>query len=122
MAGTGVRRGKQDKGNFCSDPKNARIRILSLESFTEFAADFRSRSVAAAGNSLSLASPRESKQREGDPGACVPSLRCGQPAVLSPAGVPLELAEFHSAQTIACPDPSGLPLLGAFTRVLGSGA
>ena len=40
---------------------------------------------------LSLASPRESKQREGDPGACVPPLRYGRPAVLSPAGVPLEL-------------------------------
>jgi hypothetical protein len=39
------------------------------------------------GNSLSLASPRESKQREGDPGACVPSLRYGQPAVLGPGGV-----------------------------------
>ena len=33
---------------------------------------------------LSLASPRESKQREGDPGAPVPALRSGQPAVLAP--------------------------------------
>ena len=36
-----------------------------------------------AAQSLSLASPRESNQREGDPGACVPSLREGQPALLA---------------------------------------
>ena len=41
---------------------------------------------------FSFASPRESKQRKGDPGVCVPPLRCGQPAVLDPAGVELELA------------------------------
>jgi hypothetical protein len=38
-----------------------------VESGSRFFAEFRSRSVAAAGDSLSLASPRESKQREGDP-------------------------------------------------------
>ena len=37
-----------------------------------------------AAQSLSLASPRESNQREGDPGPHVPPLRSGQPAVLGP--------------------------------------
>ena len=32
---------------------------------------------------LSFASPKESHQRKGNPAVCVPSLRCGQPAVLS---------------------------------------
>ena len=40
----------------------------------------------------SFASPKESRQRKGDPGVCVPSLRFGQPAVLAPSGVELELA------------------------------
>ena len=35
-----------------------------------------------AAHSLSFASPKESKQRKGDPAVRVPSLRCGQPAVL----------------------------------------
>ncbi len=37
-----------------------------------------------AAQSLSLASPRESNQREGDPSPPVPPLRSGQPAVLGP--------------------------------------
>ena len=55
-------------------------------------AEFRCRSVAAAGYSLffCFAKSKVSK-RKGDPGVCVPPLRCGQPPVLSPAGVPLEL-------------------------------
>jgi hypothetical protein len=57
----------------------------------------RCRSVAAAGDSLSFASPKESKPRKGDPGACVPSLRCGQPAVLAPSGVELELAALRQS-------------------------
>ena len=65
------------------------------------------------GNSLSFASPKESKQRKGDPGCCVPSLRYGQPAVLGPDGVK---NNSPSAQTSFCPDPSGPPLLGASTR------
>jgi hypothetical protein len=48
--------------------------------------------LAPAGDSLSLASPRESKQREGDPMVWVPPLRYGQPAVLAENGVELELA------------------------------
>src|SRR5215216_6405690 len=47
-------------------------------------------------NSLSFASPKESKQRKGDPGSCVPSLRYGQPAVLGSGGVSLNSP---SAQT-----------------------
>jgi hypothetical protein len=41
---------------------------------------------------LSFASPKESKQRKGDPTVCVPSLRYGQPAVLSQNGVRHKLA------------------------------
>src|SRR5450830_1616325 len=36
---------------------------------------------------FAFASPKESKQRKGDPAVCVPSLRYGQPAVLGPGGV-----------------------------------
>jgi hypothetical protein len=43
----------------------------------------RSREFAPAGDSLSFASPKESKQRKGDPTARVPPLRYGQPAVLA---------------------------------------
>jgi len=35
---------------------------------------------------FAFASPKESKQRKGDPTVCDPSLRYGHPAVLSPAG------------------------------------
>ncbi len=48
--------------------------------------------LAPAGDSLSLASPRESKQREGDPMVWVLPLRSRQPAVLAENGVELELA------------------------------
>jgi hypothetical protein len=48
--------------------------------------------LAPAGEVLSLASPRESKQREGDPMVWVLPLRCRQPAVLGKSGVSLELA------------------------------
>ncbi|WP_217349765.1 hypothetical protein, partial [Polaromonas sp. A23] len=53
--------------------------------------------LAPAGDSLSLASPRESKQREGDPMVRVPALRCGQPAVLAESGVELELATLRQS-------------------------
>ena len=55
-----------------------------------------SRVVAPAGDSLSFASPKESKPRKSDPTGCVPSLRCGQPAVLSFAGVSLNSRRFAS--------------------------
>jgi hypothetical protein len=61
---------------------------------------FRCRSVAAAGDRLSFASPKESRQRKGDPGACVPSLRYRHLAVLSPAGVPLELAALRQSRAL----------------------
>src|SRR4051812_30920375 len=66
------------------------------------------------GNSLffCFAKSKVSK-RKGDPGVCVPSLRYGQPAVLGPAGVK---NNSPAAQTSFCPDPSGPPLLGAYTR------
>jgi hypothetical protein len=62
--------------------------------------EFRCRSIAAAGDSLSFASPKESKPRKGDPGVCVPSLRYGQPAVLAPSGVPLELASLRQSRAL----------------------
>ena len=96
-------------GNLCSDPENARSRIsfpspfgLSLskpcvESSTGFFAIFRGRSVAAAGDLLFFVSPKKPKEKKGDPTVCVPPLRCGQPAVLSPAGVELELASLKQS-------------------------
>ena len=73
-----------------------------------------SRVFAPAGDSLSFASPKESKQRKGDPTVCVPALRFGQPAVLASSGVSLELATLRFAQTIASPDPLAAALLGAY--------
>ena len=73
-----------------------------------------SRVFAPAGDSLSFASPKESKQRKGDPTVCVPALRFGQPAVLASSGVSLELAALRFAQTIASPDPLAAALLGAY--------
>ena len=55
-------------------------------------AKFRCRSVAAAGDLLFFASPKKPKEKKGDPGACVPALRYGQPAVLASSGVTYELA------------------------------
>ena len=48
----------------------------------------------------SFASPKESRQRKGDPGVCVPALRCGQPPVLTPSGVPLELASLRQSRAL----------------------
>ncbi len=64
------------------------------------------------GNSLSFASPKESKQRKGDPGCCVPPLRYGQPAVLGSGGVSLNSLRSNNA----IPYPPEPPLLGASTR------
>jgi hypothetical protein len=65
------------------------------------------------GNSLSFASPKESKQRKGDPGSCVPfaSLRGNLRCSVQPGSKTTRFA-----QTSFCPDPSGPPLLGAYTR------
>lgn len=43
------------------------------------------------GHFLSFASPKERKQRKGEPAVCVRQQSCGQPAVLASAGVSLEL-------------------------------
>ena len=47
---------------------------------------------APAGEALFFVSPKKSTPKKGDPTGCVPSLRCGQPAVLAPSGVLLKLA------------------------------
>jgi hypothetical protein len=49
------------------------------------------RDVRPAAHSLSFASPKESKQRKGDPTVCVPKQSFGQPAVRVAGGVRLEL-------------------------------
>jgi hypothetical protein len=66
----------------------------------------------AGGNSLFFASPKKSKQKKGDPGSCVPTLRYGQPAVLGPGGVSLNSLRSNNA----IPDPPEPALLGASTR------
>ena len=55
---------------------------------------------APAGDSLSLASPRESKQREGDPMVWDPPLRYGQPAVLAENGVRHKLASLKQVPAL----------------------
>jgi hypothetical protein len=68
----------------------------------------------------SFASPKESRQRKGDPGVCVPfaslrgNLRCSDQ--------PGSRSNSPAAQTIAGPFPSSPALLGAFTRVLQEGS
>ena len=61
--------------------------------------------VAPAGDSLSFASPKESKQRKGDPQSGSPS---GQPAVLEASGVWLNSLRSNNAS----PDPLPSALLG----------
>jgi len=63
---------------------------------------YRGRDIRPAADLLSFASPKESKQRKGDPTVCVPSLRCGQPAVLDSGGGPQ-----NSLRSNSCgPDPA----------------
>jgi hypothetical protein len=58
--------------------------------------------LAPAGDLLSFASPKESRQRKGDPAVCVPPLRYGQPAVLGESGGPQ-----NSLRSNSCgPDPA----------------
>jgi hypothetical protein len=87
-------------GNLGSDPENARSRMSSANQTSTHFAVFRCRSVAAAGDLLFFVSPKKPKEKKGDPGACVPSLRYGQPAVLAPSGVPLELAALRQSQAL----------------------
>jgi hypothetical protein len=63
---------------------------------------FRGRDIRPAADLLSFASPKESKQRKGDPTVCVPALRYGQPAVLDSGGGPQ-----NSLRSNSCgPDPA----------------
>ena len=71
---------------------------------------FRGREFRPAADSLSFASPKESKQRKGDPTVCDPcaslrgNLRCSRFA---------GSRRTRCAQTAASPDPRNAPLLGA---------
>ncbi len=71
---------------------------------------------APAGDSLSFASPKESKQRKGDPQSGSPS---GQPAVLEASGVWLNSA---IASDNASPDPLASALLGPARTGWGMGS
>jgi hypothetical protein len=54
--------------------------------------------LAPAGEALFFASPKKSTQKKGDPAVCVPCANApGQPAVLGPAGVELELATLRQS-------------------------
>ena len=44
--------------------------------------------------------PKKSNQKKGDPAVCVPSLRFGQPAVLSKSGVTCKLAALRQARAL----------------------
>ena len=84
-------------GNLGSEPENARSRTSTTNQTSTHFAVFRCRSVAAAGDLLFFVSPKKPREKNGDPGVCVPPLRCGQPAVLAPAGVDLELASLRQS-------------------------
>jgi len=52
------------------------------------------------GHFLSFASPKERKQRKSEPAVCVPTLRFGQPAVLTPGRGTLELATLRQSRAL----------------------
>jgi hypothetical protein len=52
------------------------------------------------GHFLSFASPKERKQRKGEPTVCVPQRSYGQPAVLAAGGCPLELATLKQSRAL----------------------
>jgi hypothetical protein len=62
--------------------------------------------LAPAGDLLSFASPKERKQRKGDPAVCVPSLRYGQPAVLTFRGVSPKLAALKQGRALIRETPT----------------
>ena len=64
----------------------------------------------------SFASPKESRQRKGEPKSRPLRFASGFLALLASGGVELELATLHFAQTIARPDPPAAPLLSPATR------
>jgi hypothetical protein len=82
------------------DSANGRSGIVESRASLRFGGASSKPGLAPAGDSLSLASPRESKQREGDPMVRVPSLRCGQPAVLAENGVELDSLRSESLALI----------------------
>ncbi|BDT68103.1 hypothetical protein os1_22850 [Comamonadaceae bacterium OS-1] len=51
-------------------------------------------------SNFSLFGQRKVTKRKATPATCVPSLRCGQPAVLAPGGVLLELASLKQSQAL----------------------
>ena len=53
--------------------------------------------LAPAGELLFFVSPKKPNEKKDDPMVWVPPLRCGQPAVLGPAGVELELAALRQS-------------------------
>ncbi|MBB6563930.1 hypothetical protein HNP48_006656 [Acidovorax soli] len=59
------------------------VEVVVLGCFSYFA-EGGGRDVRPAAHLLSFASPKERRQRKGDPAARVPSLRYGQPAMLGP--------------------------------------
>ncbi len=58
----------------------------------------------------------KSKQRKGDPGCCVPPLRCGQPAVLGSGGVSLNSPSAQTTRSLIRLTPA---LLGASSKGAG---
>jgi ankyrin repeat protein len=56
--------------------------------------------VAPAGELLFFVSPKKPNEKKGDPTVCDPSLRYGHPAVLSSAGVSLELAALRQSRAL----------------------
>ena len=72
------------------------------------------RGVRPAAASLSFASPKESKQRKGDPTVCVPPLRYGQPALLTKRGQAANSLRSNKRPA----DPRFAPLLGAHRGAL----
>ena len=82
---------------FTTPPFGLSLSKPCVDSNTGFFDKFRCRSVAAAGDLLFFVSPKKPKEKKGDPAVCVPPLRCGQPAVLGPAGVELELAALRQS-------------------------
>ena len=77
------------------------IELIANSSLDLFS-PFRSRSGRGepGGSSLFFASPKKSNQKKGDPAVCVPSLRFGQPAVLSKTGVTCKLAALRQARAL----------------------
>ena len=66
-----------------------------------FLAEAVGREFRPAADLLSFASPKESRQRKGDPAVCDPSLRYGQPAVLAFGGVSQNSLRSNSCEPLS---------------------